>query len=79
MRFQIHHGVLASCSQTGVTGRDEPERPERGHELPEFLIHATVRAAVRIARDRTSPSQILSQRTTWLVGEALRALADDHW
>jgi len=43
--------------------------------VPDSLVEATVRAVVRLARREAPACRILSRRTTWLVREALKALA----
>jgi hypothetical protein len=47
--------------------------------IPEPLVLGTVQAAIRIARDKAAPSQVLSRRTAWLVREATEALATNQW
>ena len=45
--------------------------------VPESLVAATVRAVVRLARREAPTSRVLSRRTTWLVREAMKALAQE--
>ena len=47
--------------------------------LPEPLVTTTVKAALRISRDKVPPAQALSRHTAWLVREATEALAKNQW
>ncbi len=53
-----------------------PAVARSSNELPELLILATVRAAVRIGRDGLPPALVLSERAAGLVRHALKPR---HW
>lgn len=48
-------------------------------ELAELLVASTVRAAVRVGRDRLPPALVLSRRAAQLVTEVLQAMHDGQW
>jgi hypothetical protein len=50
-----------------------------GAGVPEPLVITTVEAALRIAKDKATPSQVVSRQTAWLVREATKALAPNQW
>jgi hypothetical protein len=47
--------------------------------LSERLVKATVRTAVRIARDRMPPALVMSPHAYWLVEATMRTLARNPW
>jgi hypothetical protein len=47
--------------------------------VPEALIVSTVDAVVRLARNEVAPTEVLPERTVWLVRESLLALAQRKW
>jgi hypothetical protein len=70
---ELRYGLLGSLWPRTVLGGDEPEG---GQELPEPLIEATVQVALRIARDRVPPAQVLSRSAARLVRHALRSMGE---
>jgi hypothetical protein len=50
-----------------------------GPGVPDLLVAATVRAAVRVAQGKATSVRLLSRGTTQLVRDALRAIAQDRW
>jgi hypothetical protein len=53
--------------------------PAGARVIPEPLVTTTVKTALRIARDKAAPSQVLPRHTAWLVREAMNALARNQW
>src|SRR5262245_62042214 len=48
-------------------------------DFPEPLVATTVKAALRISRDKAAPASVLSKPVALLVREALQDLATNQW